>query len=79
MQSDWVIRYSDNVVEKDIPILSSSIKQRIAKTIEIKLKINPIHFGKPLRYSLSNLRSLRIGDYRVLYQLDNENKIVSIV
>ena len=61
--------YSDQVIEKDIPKLSKPIKERIKNTIESKLLIDPIQFGKPLRYSLKGCRSLRIGDYRVIYQL----------
>jgi len=61
--------YSDQVIEKDIPKLSKLIKERIRNTIESKLLIDPIQFGKPLRYSLKGCRSLRIGDYRVIYQL----------
>jgi mRNA interferase RelE/StbE len=41
--------------------------------------IDPIHFGKPLRYSLSGLRSLWVGDYRIIYIVDQETLIVSIV
>ncbi len=32
-----------------------------------KLTVNPYLFGKPLSQSLKNCRSLRIGDYRVVY------------
>ena len=77
--SIWTIRYSDDVIKKDIPKLSTSIKQRVKQSIENKLMVDPLHFGKPLRYSLNNLRSLRVGDYRVLYALNNNDKVVSIV
>ena len=63
--------YSDQVVEYDIPKLSKPIKERIKNTIESKLLIDPIRFGKPLRYNLKGCRRLRIGDYRVIYQIVN--------
>ena len=76
---EWSIRYSDDTIKKDIPKLSISIKQRIKLSIENKLMKNPLHFGKPLRYSLNNLRCLRVGDYRVLYAVDHEQNIISVV
>lgn len=65
-----------DVIKKDIPKLSSSDKNKIKKAIEEKLSINPETFGKPLRRSLKGYRKLRVGDYRVIYRI--ENKIVKI-
>ncbi len=75
----WVLRYADQVVKADIPSLSHSIQKRIRTAIETKLATDPIRFGKPLRYSLHHLRCLRVGDYRVLYALDTDKQLVSIV
>ncbi|WP_341790129.1 type II toxin-antitoxin system RelE/ParE family toxin [Rickettsia endosymbiont of Polydrusus tereticollis] len=61
--------YSDQVVYKDIPKLSTSTNSLIKLTIEKNLLSDPIKFGKPLRYNLKGCRSLRIGDYRVIYQI----------
>lgn len=74
----WKIQYADSAVHKDIPRLDHTVKQRIKKAIETKLIIDPLRFGKPLRHSLHHLRSLRVGDYRVLYYLDSEAMTVSI-
>lgn len=61
--------YSDQVVYQDIPKLSIPVRFLIKSTIEKKLLSDPIKFGKPLRYSFKGCRSLRIGDYRVIYQI----------
>ncbi len=37
----------------------------LREAIQKKLTTNPEHFGKPLRYSLTGSRSLRVGDWRV--------------
>jgi len=37
--------------------------------IEEKLAVAPEIFGKPLRYSMKGYRSLRVGDYRVIYRI----------
>ncbi len=67
----YKIIYSNKVVENDIPKLSQPIKIKIKNTIELKLLIDPIKFGKPLRYSLKGCRSLRVGDYRIIYQIQD--------
>lgn len=75
----WEIRYAQRVVQEDIPRLDHAVKQRVKQAIETKLLRDPLRFGKPLRHSLHHLRSLRVGDYRVLYHLDHEGQCVSIV
>ena len=73
------IHYLPEVVKKQIPRLSLPVKKRIKKAIEKKLAINPIAFGKPLRYSLRGLRSLRVDDYRVIYKVDeNDTKVIIV-
>jgi len=47
----------------------------IKRVIEERLTIDPIGFDKPLRYSLK----LRIGDYRVVFRIEQKNKIIIIV
>lgn len=74
----WRIQYADSVVQDDIPRLDHAAKQRIKKAIETKLTSDPLRFGKPLRHSLHHLRTLRVGDYRVLYHLDHDAMLVSI-
>ena len=64
------IEYLESVVREDIPRLSGAAKSRIKKAIETKLASHPIEFGKPLRYSLKGARSLRVGDYRVIYKIE---------
>jgi len=75
----WTLRYSSSVLNEDIPRLGTAVKRRVRKAIESKLTTDPMHFGKPLRYSLHHLRSLRVGDYRVLYQVDAGEQLVSII
>jgi len=40
-----------------------------------KLETNP-YLGKPLRGELVGKRSLRVGDYRVIYAVDEDKKVV---
>jgi addiction module RelE/StbE family toxin len=73
------IFYHPDVVNKQIPKLSLPVRQRIKKAIEKKLAINPVSFGKPLRYSLKGLRRLRVDDYRVIYKVEEDTLDVLIL
>lgn len=73
----YSIVYAEQVINKDIPKLAFSIKETIKFHIEKKLLSDPIKFGKPLRYSKKGSRSLRIGDYRVIYQI--KDKTINIL
>ena len=71
----FVIEYLESVIREDIPRLGSA-KNRIKKAIEDKLTHNPIEFGKPLRYSLKGCRRLRVGDFRVIYKIEQETVLI---
>jgi mRNA interferase RelE/StbE len=67
------------LVEKDLDALPVTIQKRIVTTIDRKLTADPVSFGKPLRHVLRNYYSLRIGEYRVIYYLENEIVYVVLV
>jgi len=52
------------------------LKRRLDSAIR-NLEANP-HLGKPLRGELSGKWSLRIGDYRVIYMIDERRKMVTL-
>jgi len=60
------------VTKEDIPRLDQFWRQEIRDTIRTKLTTEPDLFGKPLRQSLSGHRSLRVGDYRVVYRIEKQ-------
>lgn len=64
-------RAEDDAVRLDAPIL-----ERVRVAIETKLTIDPFRFGKSLSYSLQHVRALRVGDWRVLYQISGDMVIV---
>ena len=72
------IEYTTQVIKKDIPSLPHSAKPLIKKAIETRLTVDPVAYGKPLRYGLSGQRRLRVSDYRVVYTIDHQNDIVTI-
>lgn len=74
----YPIEYLESV-QDDLSKLSKATKAKLKKAIEKKLILNPIEFGKPLQYSLKGLRRLCVEDYRIIYQIESENKTVLIV
>jgi addiction module RelE/StbE family toxin len=79
MEVKYQVRYLEEVINKHIPSLSTKAKALIKKVIEERLMIDPIGFGKPLRYSLKGHRRLRISDYRIVYRIEPKIKTIFIV
>jgi mRNA interferase RelE/StbE len=74
----WLIEYRPDVIAEDIPLLPKAIREQVARAIEQKLESEPLLFGKPLRHNLVGLRSLRVGNYRVIYLIDPVRRAVII-
>ncbi|HBA45707.1 hypothetical protein A2W67_01355 [Candidatus Nomurabacteria bacterium RIFCSPLOWO2_02_40_28] len=70
----YEILYVGKVVKNDIPKISGSYKSRIKQAIETKLVTEPDLYGKPLRKSLKGYFKLRVGDYRIIFRIEN-NKV----
>lgn len=79
MEVMFTLRYHPKVVRDDIPVLSSPLKTRIRRAIEDKLVREPEKHGKPLRQSLKNYRKLRIGDYRVIFRIEQRTVYIIAV
>ncbi len=56
----------------DIPLLDAKFKTRIKKAIESRLAVAPHLYGEPLRKTLRGYWKLRVGDYRVVFKVVNE-------
>lgn len=62
---------------KDLARIERQHRLRLIEAIDA-LKANP-HRGANLKGDLSGLRRLRVGDYRILYEIQAANLIVLIV
>lgn len=72
--------YHPEVKAVDIPSLDSRIKDRIKKAIETRLTIAPHQYGEPLRKTLKGYWKLRVGDYRVVFKIvENEVRVLGII
>jgi addiction module RelE/StbE family toxin len=72
----YTVTYQEEVVKKHIPALSSNTKTLIRNSIENKLTLDPVSFGKPLQYSFKGHRRLRVADYRIVYKIEDTEVII---
>ncbi|MDI6691094.1 MAG: type II toxin-antitoxin system RelE/ParE family toxin [Candidatus Bathyarchaeota archaeon] len=61
---------------KELEKIEDTIKARIVERLR-DLKDNPERVGKILKYS--NFWSLRVGDYRAIYEIDRAKKQVVVL
>jgi len=73
------IHYHETVTPEDIPRLSASTKVRLKAAIEQKLIAHPETYGRPLRKSLKSYRKLRVGDYRVIFRIENQTVKIFLI
>ena len=70
------IIYHPDIPRRDLPRISSDNKQRIQRSIEVKLTSAPEEFGEPLRRTLKGYWKLRVGDFRVIYKIIGKTVII---
>ena len=71
--------YPPLVVTRDMPRLDPPTRRRIRAAIERKLTLHPEAAAKPLSHTTQRLWSLRVGDWRVIFALrDDELWILKI-
>lgn len=65
------------VTARDIPRLDTFWRQTVRDAIREKLRTSPEIYGKSLRHTLKGCRTLRVGDYRVVFRIDR--RVVRII
>ncbi len=65
--------------QDDIAKLPLTVRRTVRQAIEARIATDPIQYGKPLHFSLKGHRRIRVGDYRIIYRVDEETKSVYIV
>jgi mRNA interferase RelE/StbE len=63
-------------VKKDIKEIDRLSKDKIMHAIEDKLTSDPFSNGIPLKGNLSECYKLRIGNYRVVYEVQGNDVII---
>lgn len=74
------LRYHPDVKSIDLPLLDAKLRTRIKNAIESRLMTAPHLFGEPLRKTLRGYWKLRVGDYRVVFKIvDEEVWVLGII
>lgn len=75
----WEVVIHPLVEKEDFKKVSRQEQQLIIKAIRKKLTKAPDIFGKPLTGNLKGFWRLRVEDYRVIYQIQNQQVLVKVV
>lgn len=74
------LTYHPDVKSVDLPLIDTKLRRRIKNAIETRLTTAPHQYGEPLRKTLKGYWKLRVGDYRVVFKIvENEVWILGII
>ena len=76
----WTIKLSDDA-KRDLVKLDKTIQKRIVSFLQERVQStdNPRTSGKALQGNLSGLWRYRVGDYRLLCRIENDELLILVV
>ncbi len=74
----WEVAYHPQVAD-DLEAVPANMRARIRKAIEDRLLTEPDKYGERLRRDLAGAWKLRVGDYRVVFDLDPDGERVTVL
>jgi mRNA interferase RelE/StbE len=76
----WTIEF-DERAQRELAKLDRPIAKRIWRFLEDRIASSddPRAFGKPLQHNLAGKWRYRVGDYRILCNIEDDNLIVLVV
>lgn len=74
----WTVQVAPTTV-RSLDRLPPRVAGAVVEFVTAVLPTNPERMSKPLRYELEGLRSARRGDYRVLFTLDSDTRVLLVV
>ncbi len=75
----YKIEIAQEVIKTDIKKLDKSIKDDILRAISERIAIRPYDFKQIKGKRYSKIKRLRIGNYRIIYQILEDENIVRIL
>jgi mRNA interferase RelE/StbE len=73
------ILYVDAVVNEDLPAILEPWKSEIKQAIEKKLTTRLEVYSRPLRRSLKGYRKLRVGGYRIIFRIEDDQVKIFVI
>lgn len=74
----WQIDFSSTAL-KQLKKMDPQVKREIVDYLKEKVIQSPKEFGAPLRHELSGFWKYRVGDYRVVCELQDEKLVVLVL
>lgn len=74
----WRVQFSPGAL-RGLERLPPRIAAAVVEFATVTLPSNPERMSKPLRDDLEGLRSARRGDYRILFSLDDADRVLLVV
>lgn len=73
----WTVEVSD-FAERQLCKLDRPVQKRLLDWLDDRIDgcKNPRHFGEPLRGNLAGLWRYRVGDYRIICEIQDEKLVV---
>ncbi|MEW6218337.1 MAG: type II toxin-antitoxin system RelE/ParE family toxin [Thermodesulfobacteriota bacterium] len=73
----WTVEIS-SFAEKQLRKLDHPVQQRLLDWLDDRIEgcKNPRHFGEPLRGDLAGLWRYRVGDFRIICEIQEERLVV---
>lgn len=75
----YTVLIDELVFKEDFKSIDRRDQQKIIKAIRKKLTTEPEKYGEPLKRDLKGLWKLRIGQYRVVYEIKSEKILVYVI
>ena len=75
----YTVLIDELVFKEDFRKIDKPDQQKIIRAVRKKLTRDPEGFGAPLRGGLKGLWKLRVGQYRVVYEIKKQEIVVYVV
>jgi mRNA interferase RelE/StbE len=75
----YEVRYRSEVLDEDLAAIPRNLQKRILDAIDARLRADPARYGVRLRRSLWGLWKLRVGDYRVVYEIAESEVFIWVI
>ena len=76
--SDFAIAWTA-AARRALTRLPEKVAAAVVEFLYGSLAASPHRAGQPLRLGLQGLHSARRGDYRVIYRIDDEQRLVTVI
>ena len=75
----YTVIYEARVRREDFPKIPEVNKPQIERAIRERLTVAPDLLGKPLTGGFAGMRRLRVGDWRIIYEVEAETVTVHAI